>query len=137
MATNTVKNVNSTPLDSFFQDRILDNNGVSVTDINAGLRNLFYNFNEYADNFEPTERFLVSDIEEGYPDLIAQKSILGTQNYWWWITLLNRLENPMTDFKMNWVYSINDDTQIQNFINVTNEDNSSNTSRIGKVVELN
>lgn len=137
MATNAVKNINDTSLDSFFQERILDNNGISVTDINAGLRNLFYNFNEYADNFEPTERFLVSDIEEGYPDLIAQKSVLGTQNYWWWITLLNRLENPMTDFKMNWVYSINDNTQIQNFINITNEDNSSNTSRIGKVVELN
>ena len=101
------KHINDISLDSFFQDRIIDPNGVSVTDINAGLRNLFYNFNEYENNFTPDEKYFVSDIEEGYPDLVAKKSILGNQDYWWWITLLNRLENPMTDFKTNWVYSIN------------------------------
>ena len=112
-------------------------NGVSVTDINAGLRNLFYNFNEYENNFTPDEKYFVSDIEEGYPDLVAKKSILGNQDYWWWITLLNRLENPMTDFKTNWVYSINSYAQISDFINTTNEETSSNSSRLGKVVELN
>lgn len=132
-----VKNINDISLHSFFQDRILDNNNISVTDINAGLCNLFYKFNENADNFNPTERFFVSDIEEGYPDLVAKKSILGDQEFWWWILLLNRLENPMTDIKTNWVYSINDEEQIIDFINTTNENNSSNNSRIGKVVELN
>lgn len=131
------KHINDTSLDSFFQDRIVDPNGVSVTDINAGLRNLFYTFNEYENNFTPDEKYFVSDIEEGYPDLVAKKSILGNQDYWWWITLLNRLENPMTDFKMNWVYSINSYAQISDFINTTNEETSSNSSRLGKVVELN
>ena len=131
------KHINDISLDSFFQDRIIDPNGVSVTDINAGLRNLFYNFNEYENNFTPDEKYFVSDIEEGYPDLVAKKSILGNQDYWWWITLLNRLENPMTDFKTNWVYSINSYTQISDFINTTNEETSSNSSRLGKVVELN
>jgi len=131
------KHINDTSLDSFFQDRIVDPNGVSVTDINAGLRNLFYNFNEYENNFTPDEKYFVSDIEEGYPDLVAKKSILGNQDYWWWITLLNRLENPMTDFKTNWVYSINSYAQISDFINTTNEETSSNSSRLGKVVELN
>lgn len=131
------KHINDISLDSFFQDRIIDPNGVSVTDINAGLRNLFYNFNEYENNFTPDEKYFVSDIEEGYPDLVAKKSILGNQDYWWWITLLNRLENPMTDFKTNWVYSINSYMQISDFINTTNEETSSNSSRLGKVVELN
>ena len=40
------KHINDISLDSFFQDRIVDPNGVSVTDINAGVRNLFYEFNE-------------------------------------------------------------------------------------------
>lgn len=131
------KHINDISLDSFFQDRIVDPNGVSVTDINAGLRNLFYNFNEYENNFTPDEKYFVSEIEEGYPDLVAKRSILGNQDYWWWITLLNRLENPMTDFKTNWVYSINGYTQISDFINTTNEETSSNSSRLGKVVELN
>ncbi len=132
-----IENINDTSFSSFFQDRTLDNNGISVTDINAGLRNLFYKFNENANDFNPTERFFVSDIEEGYPDLIAKKSILGDQEFWWWVLLLNRLENPMTDIKTNWVYSINDEEQIIDFINTTNENNSSNNSRIGRVVELN
>ena len=131
------KHINDISLDSFFQDRIVDPNGVSVTDINAGRRNLFYNFNEYENNFTPDEKYFVSEIEEGYPDLVAKRSILGNQDYWWWITLLNRLENPMTDFKTNWVYSINNYTQISDFINTTNEETSSNSSRLGKVVELN
>lgn len=133
-----VRGVNDLYFNSFFQKRIVDTNGISVTDINDGLRNLFVNFNEWADNFTPTQRFFVNDIVEGYPDLIAKKSILRNQEYWWWITLLNRLENPMKDFKSNWVYAINDTNQIINFINQTNENVSSNNNdRIGKVIELN
>jgi hypothetical protein len=133
-----VYGVNDMNFDSFFQERIVDNNGISVTDINAGLRNLFYNFNEKADDFNPTEMFFVTDVDTGYPELIAKKSVLEKQGYWWWITLLNRLENPMTDFKTNWVYSINSTSQITSFINETNENiSSNNNNRIGKVVELN
>jgi len=135
--SDTTKFLNDISLDSFFQDTIVDNNGVAVTDINRGLQNLFSQFNERADDFTPTERYFVNDIEEGYPDLIARKSLLGDQAYWWWILLLNRLENPMTDLKENWVYSINDSSQIENFINYTNETSSSNNSRIGKTIELN
>lgn len=133
-----IKSLNDIRFNSFFQDRIVDPNGISVTDINAGLRNLFYNLNEEAEQFTPSERFFVTEIEAGYPDLIAKKSELNNQAFWWWITVLNRLENPMTDFKENWLYSIVDYSQIQNFINQTNENvSSNNSSRIGKVVELN
>lgn len=133
----TVIGVNDIEFDSFFQERIVDHNGVSVIDINAGLRNLFTSFNEYADEFTDEERYFVNDIDAGYPDLIAKKSVLGSQRYWWWITLINRLENPMSDFKANWVYSIVDANQISSFINKTNETTESSNSRIGKVVELN
>lgn len=133
----TVIGVNDIEFDSFFQERIVDHNGISVTDINAGLRNLFTSFNEYADEFTDEERYFVNDIDAGYPDLIAKKSILSSQKYWWWITLINRLENPMSDFKANWVYSIVNVNQISSFINKTNETTESSNSRIGKVVELN
>ena len=137
MAVST-NSLNDLPFDSFFQETVIDNNGVAVTDINAGLVNLFSRFNEEANNFEDSQLYLVSEFEEGYPDLIAKHSILGDQQYWWWICLLNRLENPMTDLKRNWIYSINDFQQIADFINKSNETgSSSNNNRIGKIVELN
>lgn len=130
--------LNDINFDSFFQERIIDNNGVSVTDINAGLGNLFTRFNEEAKNFVESQRYLVSEFEEGYPDLIAKHSILGDQDYWWWICLLNRLEDPTMDLKNNWIYSINDRNQIEDFINKSNDTGSSNSNkRIGTIVELN
>lgn len=130
--------LNDINLDSFFQERILDNNGVSVTDINAGLVNLFTKFNEEAESFSEEQHYLVSEFEEGYPDLIAMHSILSHQQYWWWILLLNRLENPMTDLKTNWVYSINSEQQINDFINKSNDTGKNDSNkRIGTIVELN
>lgn len=130
--------LNDTNFDSFFQERILDNNGVSVTDINAGLVNLFTKFNNEADSFAESQRYLVSEFEEGYPDLVAMHSLLADQQYWWWILLLNRLEDPMTDLKPNWIYSINDTNQIDDFINKSNDTgNSDANKRIGSIVELN
>lgn len=130
--------LNDENFSSFFQQKIVDNNGVAVTDINLGLRNLFNTFNENAEYIFESERYVVSDYDTGYPDLIAKNSILHDQRYWWWITLLNRLENPMTDFKSNWVYSINSQATISNLINTSNDiNNSTNNSRIGKLVELN
>lgn len=131
--------LNSITFNSFFQSRILDNNKISVTDINKGLQNLFKTFNENEERlFFETERYLVSEYEEGYPDLIARNCQLGRLQYWWWIVLLNRLENPMTDLKTGWAYSINPPEQITEFINISNSDNSTNAnSRIGTLVELN
>ena len=135
---SSTKFINDINFDSFFQERILDNNGISVTDINAGLINLFKTFNENADSFTEQELFFVSDVEEGYPDLVAAKSILGNQRFWWWILLLNRLEDPIKDIKANWIYPINPSGQILTFINNSNESNNSNNNdRIGKVIDLN
>ena len=137
MAVST-KTFNDVELDSFFQERIIDNNGVDVTDINAGLTNLFAFFNEKEDTLYENERYMVKDYENGYPDLVARNSILCDQKYWWWILLMNRLENPMTDIKTHWVYSILDRSDINNFVNQSNENiDSQRDNRIGSIVELN
>ena len=128
---------NTLSFDSFFQDTIVDNNGVAVTDINAGLVNLFGKYNDYRENFFEEQRYLVNEVEEGYPDLVAKHSILGDQEHWWWLLLLNKLENPMTDIKANYIYSINNQNEIQLFVNKTNEDTASSNDRIGKVLDLN
>lgn len=130
--------LNDTSFDSFFQQTILDNNGIAVTDINAGLRNLFGTFNENSDKIEERQRYLVSEFEEGFPDLIALHAITGSQDYWWWITMLNRLEDPMIDFKANWIYSINSQFQISDLIDKSNENGSTAANeRYGELVELN
>lgn len=130
--------VNNVNFDSYFEKTTTDNNGNTVTDINAGLENLFAYFNNAEYNLTVSQSYLVSEYEEGYPDLIAYRSILGSQEYWWWILLLNRLDDPLVDIKYNWVYSINDSTQINNFIAGSTEKNTQeDESRIGKVVELN
>ncbi len=136
MAIST-NSLNATNFDSFFQEMILDNNGIAVTDINAGLVNLFKTFNEEADNLSEVERYLVGEFEEGYPDLVAKNSNLANTKYWWWICLLNRLENPMTDIRANWVYAINSPATINSFINKSNQIMSTSNRRIGTIVELN
>ena len=130
--------VNNINFDSYFDKTAVDNNGNTVTDINAGLDNLFAYFNTAEYNLSTTQSYLVSEYEEGYPDLVAYRSILGSQQYWWWVLLLNKLDDSFTDIKYNWVYSINDAQQINNFIeNSTEANTSEDENRLGKVVELN
>lgn len=137
MAVST-KTFNDIELDSFFQERIIDNNGINVTDINAGLTNLFGFFNEKENNMNETERYMVKDYEAGYPDLVARNSILNDQKYWWWILLMNRLENPMIDIKTHWIYSVLDKSDINSFVNQSNDNiDSQRDNRIGSIVELN
>lgn len=137
MAVST-NSLNDISLDSFFQDRILDNNGVSVTDINLGLNNLFKYFNMQEPNMEETQRYLVKEFEDGFPDLVAKKSIMQDQCYWWWLLLANRLENPMTDIKTGVIYSILSLNDINDFVNSSNQSvESGNNSRLGTLVELN
>lgn len=129
---------NAINFDSFFKNMIVDNNGIAVIDLNEGLDNLYKYFNENAWSLEQVQQYLVTEFEEGYPDLVATNSILKNQRYWWWILLLNRLEDPLEDIKQNWVYAINSQDQISSFIQGSNNVNQSKTgSRIGSIVELN
>lgn len=130
---------NAINFDSFFNKTVKDQNNNTVTDINAGLSNLFEYFNNTADSLYEVQNYLVSEYEEGYPDLVANNCVLGSQEYWWWILLLNRLEDPLTEIKYNWIYSINSEQQINNFIESSNNNtvNSEENTRIGSVIELN
>ena len=134
---NNGKN-NAINFDSFFKDIIVDNNGIAVVDLNEGIDNLYKYFNENAWSLEQVQQYLVTEFEEGYPDLVAVNSVLSNQQYWWWILLLNRLEDPLEDIKQNWVYAINSQEEISSFIQGSNNvDQSKTGSRIGSVVELN
>jgi len=129
---------NDINFDSFFDEKITDNNGIPSTDINAGLNNLHKYFNEVANNLYPIQNYLVAEHEEGYPDLVAKNSMLGAAQYWWWLLLLNRLDDPFEDIKENFVYSINSHEQINNIIEGSNNANDNeDNSRIGTVIELN
>ena len=129
---------NSINYDSFFTETIIDPNGVTVCDMNAGLDNLYKYFNDYADRFDTAQRYVVPEHEEGYPDLIAARSILGSQDFWWWVLLLNRQDDAFEGLKQNWVYSIATGTQVETFIqDSTTAEEASSDNRIGTVIELN
>lgn len=87
-------------------------------------------------SFGEVQRYLVSEDEDGFPELVAKHSALGSQEYWWWILFLNRLDNPLTDIKENWIYSINSRNQISNFITETNTTENKVESDIGKTIKI-
>lgn len=129
---------NTISYDSYFQDRIVDPNGISVCDINKGLDNLYKYFVDTKDQFYTSQRYLVPEQEEGYPDMVAYKSILGSQAFWWWVLLINELDDGFQGIKQNWAYSIVNSNQVSTFIqNSTSAEEASNDERIGTVVELN
>lgn len=129
---------NDVNYDSYFQDTIVDPNGITVCDMNAGLNNLYKYFNETADRLDTVQRYFVPEHQEGYPDLIAARSILGSQVFWWWVLLMNRQDDAFEGLKQNWVYSIVTGTQVSSFIqNSTSADEASSDDRIGTVIELN
>jgi len=127
---------NNIKYDSFFTERIVDNNGQGCSDVNAGLKKLYQGLNDNWYSFEEMQRYLVSQDEDGYPELVAKHSILGSQNYWWWILFLNRLDDPLTAIKENWIYSINSTDQISSFITETNSLENRVESEIGKRITI-
>ena len=51
---------------------------------------------------------------------------------------MNRLENPMIDIKTHWIYSVLDKSDINSFVNQSNDNiDSQRDNRIGSIVELN
>ena len=132
---NTVCSVN---MDSFFPDVIVDSNGVAVTDINAGLETLFRMFNEEAPKYTESQNSLVKDFEEAYPELVAKNSIMANEAYWWWLLLVNRIENPFVEIAKFWVLSILNTNDINSLIETGNTIvENKNNQRIGNIIELN
>ena len=131
------KSTNNIKLDSFFSKTIIDNNGKNCTDINDGLIKLFDMLNAERYNLGEVQRYIVSEYEDGYPDIVAMNSALKSQDYWWWILALNSLEDAFIDIKENWVSSINSEEQITGLINEANKSKSTSETNIGKDIELN
>lgn len=128
----------STNLDSFFTETIIDPNGISVTDINAGIDTLFRMFNEEEPNFVESQNYLVKEFEEAYPELVAKDSLFGSQIYWWWLLLINRLEDPFTELEKHWVYSILAPSDVDKLIEKGNTIvENKQTQRNGNIIELN
>ena len=126
---------------SFFEKRIVDQNNISVSDINLGLNNLFTKFVVNEQNLEDDQRYLVSENEENYTDLVALHSNLQDASLWWWFMMTNRLDDPLKDVEVNYTYSIVGQAQMQNTINDTWANNietsNGSNSRIGQIIELN
>lgn len=131
------KSTNNIKLNSFFSKTLIDSNGKNCTDINDGLIKLFDMLNAERYNLGEVQRYIVSEYEDGYPDLVAMNSALKSQDYWWWILALNSLEDAFIDIKENWVYSINSEEQITGLINEANKSKSTSETNIGKDIELN
>lgn len=128
--TNTIR------YDSFFSTKTTDNNGRECCDVNAGLKRLYQALNDNWYSFGEVQRYLVSEDEDGFPELVARHSVLGSQDYWWWILFLNRLDDPLTAIKENWIYSINSRAQISSFITETNITENKVESDIGKKIKI-
>lgn len=129
--------------DYYFQALTTDNNGKTCTDINVGLKNLFEPFCEEKPHMVSSERILAGELDEGYPDLVAYKSMFGSQELWWWILLACRLDDAFTGIKQNYVYPIFEQIVIDNVktnssYDITeNNEKKSTGNEIGQVVELN
>lgn len=121
---------------SYFSTILSDNNGKTSVDINEGIRKLFGNVN--TSDISEVQRYLVSEFEEGYPDLVAGNSAMGNTAFWWWLLILNGLDDPLDGIKENWVYSINSTDQINQINDAINtSEATTEDDRIGEVVELN
>ena len=129
--------------DYYFQALTTDNNGKTCTDINVGLKNLFEPFCEKKPNMVSSERVLAGELEEGYPDLVAYKSMFGSQDLWWWILLACRLDDAFMGIKRNYLYpifeqiAINDVKTNSSYNTTKNDEKESTGNEIGQLVELN
>ena len=104
---------------SFFDNNVIDNNGIAVTDINTGINNLFLKYTVNAENLVDDQRYLVSENEENYPDLVAKNSLINNASLWWWFMMTNRLDDPLKDVEANYTYSIVTQSQMEDTINDT------------------
>lgn len=126
-------NLNS--FSSYFNSTIVDNNGIAVSDINLGIKELYENIILPSDKSD-YKLFVVTEDEQGFPDLIARK-YFGDQNLWYYFLLSNALEDPFKEITLGWAYGIVDSDLTSNTIETAEEKNLDAQSRIGTTVTLN
>lgn len=119
-----------------FSDTIVDNNGVTVSDINKGLKNYFpLVFDKITHNAEKSSSVLVDNTKEAYPDLLAYK-LYDTMDMWFFFLVSNFIDDPFEDINVNYVYySYNDELLDDVDSNATST--TTDNSRIGTTIELN
>ena len=120
---------------SFFTSRVLDNNNISVSDINLGIKQLYDNIILTTDKSD-YKLFVVTEDDQGFPDLIAHK-YFGNQDLWYYFLLSNALEDPFSEITVGWAYGIVETGQTSNTIETAEEKNLDIQSRIGTTVTLN
>lgn len=93
-------------VNDIFSETITDNNGITVTDINKGLKDYYPKiFDTLIHNAEKTNLIIVDDTSVGQPDLIASKTY-GTQDGWFFFLLSNFLKDPFNEVLLNYIYYI-------------------------------
>lgn len=120
---------------SYFNKTIVDNNGIAVSDINAGIKNLYDNVILPTDDSD-YKLFVVTEEDQGFPDLIAHK-YFGDQNYWYFFLLSNGIEDPFKEVTLGWAYGIVETSEAINNMQVAEEKSLETQSRIGTTVTLN
>lgn len=120
---------------SYFNETIVDNNGIAVSDINVGIKNLYDNVILPTDDSD-YKLFVVTEEDQGFPDLIAYK-YFGDQNYWYFFLLSNGIEDPFKEVTLGWAYGIVETSEAVNNIQVAEEKSLEAQSRIGTTVTLN
>jgi len=120
---------------SFFEDTIIDNNGIAVSDWNSGIKKLYENIIVPTDTSN-YNMIVITEEDQGFPDLIAHK-YLGDQNLWYYFLLTNGIEDPFKELDVGWAYGIVDYSEAKNTINVAEESKLETKSRIGDTITLN
>lgn len=120
---------------SFFSDIIVDNNGIAVSDFNAGIKNLYNNIIVPSDSSD-YKMFIITEEDQGFPDLIAHK-YFGDQNLWYFFLLSNGIDDPFKELEVGWAYGAVDYAEAENSIDVAEESKLVVQSRIGETVTLN
>lgn len=120
---------------SFFENTIVDNNGIAVSDFNDGIKKLYDNVITPADTSN-YKMFIITEEDQGFPDLIAYK-YFGDQNLWYYFLLTNGIEDPFKQLDMGWAYGAVDYSDAKNSIDVAEESKLVASSRIGDTITLN
>lgn len=131
---------NATNLSYWFNQKVMDNNGNMVSDINAGLRKLLPDLMPILNNLQNNhEEFMIDDTLLGQPDYMAA-SFNGGENLFWYICLANLVADPFGGFDTEHVYYAFDNNYLTQLCSNKNSGagtQSAQKEKIGKIVTLN
>lgn len=119
-----------------FSEKIIDHNGESVSDINAGLKKYYpLVWDSVTHNAEKVTPIIVDNIKEANPDLIAHK-MYDDMSMWFFFLLSNFIDDPFSEIVVNYIYYIYNAALLDEIeSNATSSEIGSN--RIGTTITLN